>query len=129
MIDKKRLATICEQMKAANDKQRSVAASKASALLDAYGMSWSEIIMAAPTESPAPTERFANHMGMNASRFLSMIEPRGLPAFDKQFVRSLNDIERLSRRAGRELELSTYQWAILVRIAITSGSIVKMGAA
>lgn len=129
MIDKKRLATICEQLKAPSEKQRAVAASKASALLDAYGLSWSEVIMAAPTESSAPAERFANHMGMNASRFLAMIEPRTLPAFDKQFVRSLNDIERLSRRAGRELELTTYQWAILVRIAITSGSIVKMGAA
>ena len=85
--------------------------------------------MAAPVDSAVPCEKFANHMGMNASRFLSFIEPRGLPAFDKQFIRSLNDVSKSARKAGRELELSRMQWGILVRIAITSGSIVKMGAA
>jgi hypothetical protein len=117
-LDRNRFAKICSQLDSDHPKAREVAAAKASAMLAAADLTWSDIIFGGTSE---PEPRMADMYGVKASALLPLIaaKKKKLTEWDKEFIRCLS-------RQGKKLALSRKQWARVIVLAMTCGAILDL---
>jgi hypothetical protein len=114
-LDLKRFAKLCDQLNSSHPTEREVAAAKASAMLAAADLTWSDIIFGG-TSAPAP--RMAELHGIKASVFIPLIAAKRnkLGHWETEFIRCLT-------KQGKRVTLSRKQWASLMVIAVKCGAI------
>lgn len=122
MLDRTKFAKICDGLSSPNPTARAVAAAKATGVLHALDLSWSDVL--AGKNAPADRETLQSLHGMQADAIITVVAERlrALSPGDQAFVRTL-------QRAKRPRALSRFQWAILMRIALQSGGVMPMEAA
>ena len=120
-LDLNRFAKLCEQLDSHHPKAREVAAAKASAMLAAADLTWSDIIFGGTSE---PEPRMADMYGVKASALLPLIaaKKKKLTEWEREFVRSLS-------KQGKKIALSRKQWARVMVLAVTCGAILDFAKA
>lgn len=126
MLDHDRLAKVCELLTSSHPAERAVAADKASAILDAAGMTWTDLVGKAfrPTYEFHQPEKASTKFGMEASVLVRELakHKRVLSDWEKEFVLNL-------KRFGAHVTLSDKQWAVVIRLAVKAGVIGREQAA
>lgn len=118
MLDHNRLAKVCELLTSSHPAERAVAADKASAILDAAGMTWTDLVGKAfrPAYEIEQPDRASTKFGMSASILVRELakHKRELSEWEREFVSNL-------KRFGANVTLSDKQWAVVIRLAIKAG--------
>jgi hypothetical protein len=115
-LDLERFARLCGQLDSSHPTEREVAAAKASAMLAANNLTWSDIIFGGTSE---PAERMADLYGIKASTLIPLITAKRknlATEWEKEFVRCL-------AKQGKRVMLTRKQWASLMVIAVKCGAI------
>lgn len=117
MLDRTRLEKHCEGLSSPSPAARAVAAAKITGMLQGLDLTWPEILAGATTPS-ARREATGSLHGLNADSILAAVAEhiKAMHPGDREFVRTL-------QRAPRPRALSRFQWAILMRLAIQTGSL------
>jgi hypothetical protein len=117
-IDLNRFAKLCHQLDSPHPTEREMAAAKASAMLAAADLTWSDIIFGG-TSAPAP--QMADLDGIKASALIPLVaaKRKKLGHWEREFVRCL-------AKQGKRVTLTPKQWASLMVVAVKSGAILDM---
>lgn len=118
MLDHDRLAKVCELLTSSHPAERAVAADKASAILDAAGMTWTDLVGKAfrPAYEFQQPDKASTKYGMSASVLVRELakHKRELSEWEREFVRNL-------KAFGANVTLSDKQWAVVIRLAVKAG--------
>jgi hypothetical protein len=122
-LDLLRLEKLCELLTSPHAAERAVAADKATALLIAADMTWTDLMLRErDTSSEKSTTRAGSKsstkQGMYAAGTVSELYMRleDLTEWEQEFICNLH-------RYGKTLTLSDKQWAVVIRLAVKAGVI------
>jgi hypothetical protein len=112
-LDLQRFAKLCGQLDSSHPTEREVAAAKASAMLAAADLTWSDIIFGG---SSAPEPRMADLYGIKAAALVPLIaaKRKKLGHWEKEFIRCL-------AKQGKRVTLSRKQWARVMCLPSLAG--------
>ena len=132
MLDRVKLAQICEMMRSDSDNERAVAARMATDMLRRSRMSWTDLIVTStpadgPPESPPPARRpptrqppdkpprTQKYKGVDGQQLVAdLLRHRGLSSWEAMFVKTLKQQNPL-------FGFTDQQWQVLKDVALRHG--------